>query len=78
MIELKISTATTLTTVQVYAPGANLTLEFQHCLYCGENLVQLPQKFCRPAHRVAYCEKRLGRLMSDVSRQPCTPVSTTA
>lgn len=34
---------------------------YSPCGYCGVELVKAPRKFCCNAHRVAYCEKRIGQ-----------------
>ncbi len=78
MIELKISTATAITTVHVYAPGADMKLEFYECLFCGQNLVQPPRKFCSLTCRVSYCRKDLKSVTVPVTPLYCRVDKTTA
>ncbi len=70
MIELRLTTTNTVITVQAHAPGQDVRIELQLCLYCGQNIVQYPKKFCSPSHRVIYCQKRIKDLMPAANALP--------
>ena len=78
MIELRLTTSMSIITAQFHAPGADVRVEFQMCLYCGVNPVQAPKKFCRPAHRVIYCQKGIKELMPVVKPRPSLSMKSTA
>lgn len=78
MIEVRLTTSSSVLTAQFDAPGENRIVEFQMCLYCEQNPVQLPKKFCRSAHRVAYCQKGIKDLTPSVSTRSSLSLKTPA
>ena len=79
MVELKIITDTTTTTVHVHAPGKDVQVEFRMCLYCGENLVPWPkQRFCQRSHSVLYCRYEMAKLIPPIKQDALLLDKTTA
>lgn len=79
MITIRLTTSTQLLTAQFGTPGGDIAIDFQMCQYCGQQPVQLPQKFCSDNHRVTYWKKQIaGKETSPVTRQSSVLLQTPA
>lgn len=54
MITIRLTTSTAVLMAKFTTPGGDVNLDFQMCLYCEMEPVQLPAKFCSDNHRQRY------------------------
>lgn len=60
MITIRLTTSTAVLMAKFTTPGGDIDLDFQMCLYCEVEPVQLPAKFCCDAHRIRYWRLRIA------------------